>query len=352
MSPKITTREKLHQYLQIALQVEHATIPPYLTALYSIKPTTNPDAVEILRVIVVEEMLHLTLAANILNAVGGKPNLTAPGFVPLYPAYLPNGEDDFLVDLQPFSKDAVNTFLKIERPGEAPNEASRLVSRKCAGTALCSVPGEGDLHFYSIGEFYEEISLGLQYLHEKMASGLFSGDKKKQITSEYYYSGGGELFPVTDFDSAVKAVQLIKVQGEGLGEEIYTKENELSHDYRFEQLLRGQYYQRGDTKTTGPRGDTFTVDWEAVYPLDKNPRLSCYERFPELHAAAFAFNKFYANLLKFIQDAFNGQPQLLLEAVPLMLGELRNRFTQLIHVPVPGLGLNAAPTFEIAGVTP
>lgn len=42
--------------------------PPYLTALYSIPPGTNSEAYHILRAVVVAEMLHLTLAANILNA--------------------------------------------------------------------------------------------------------------------------------------------------------------------------------------------------------------------------------------------------------------------------------------------
>jgi hypothetical protein len=55
------------------MKVEHATIPPYLLALYSIHPGTNLDATQVLRVAVVEEMLHFTFGANLLNAVGGKP---------------------------------------------------------------------------------------------------------------------------------------------------------------------------------------------------------------------------------------------------------------------------------------
>src|SRR5215210_6115686 len=114
-SRHITTREQLHSYLYAALQLEHATIPPYLTALYSIRPGTNADAYHVLRVVAVEEMLHLTLAANMLNAIGGSPDLTTPGFVPDYPAYLPNGETDFRADLRPFSRDVMDDFLKIER---------------------------------------------------------------------------------------------------------------------------------------------------------------------------------------------------------------------------------------------
>ena len=81
-SPQITTREQLHQYLYAALQLEHATIPPYLTALYYIRPGTNADAYQLLRVTAAEEMMHLTLVANLLNAVDGAPDLTQPGFVP------------------------------------------------------------------------------------------------------------------------------------------------------------------------------------------------------------------------------------------------------------------------------
>ncbi len=57
----------------MAIKLEHATIPPYLTALYSIKPDprkSNHDSYNIIRAVAVEEMLHLTLAANLLNAVG------------------------------------------------------------------------------------------------------------------------------------------------------------------------------------------------------------------------------------------------------------------------------------------
>src|SRR5215471_2275551 len=92
---RIKSVEDLHSYLYTAMQLEHATIPPYLTALYTIQPGSNTDAFHIIRVVAVEEMLHLTLVANILNAVGGSPDLTKPDFVPHYPAYLPDGENDF-----------------------------------------------------------------------------------------------------------------------------------------------------------------------------------------------------------------------------------------------------------------
>ena len=37
----------------------------------------------IIRSVVIEEMLHMALACNLLNAVGGQPEIDRAGFVPL-----------------------------------------------------------------------------------------------------------------------------------------------------------------------------------------------------------------------------------------------------------------------------
>lgn len=394
--PQIKTLDELHNYLYLAMQIEHATIPPYLLALYSIHPMTNSDATHILRVVVVEEMLHLTLAANILNAVGGEPNLTVEGFVPEYPAFLPTGATDFKVDLQGFTRNAVQTFLNIERGPKPGSEKERVLTRKrgalrnvagtgkARGTVLGYVPrrrdtvlgyvprkgdtvfgyveSENEMHYYSIGEFYKEIQRGLQYLDDALGHDqLFTGDIKRQATSEYYYSGGGELFPVKDLKSALAATELIIEQGEGLEEgdhgEIYDKdkhESKLSHLYRFDQLDKGRYYQRGD-KPFEPSGPTLNVDWDAVYPIKENASLSDYPESSELRAEAVAFNKLYADFLLFLTTAYTGSPKLLIGAVPQMF-TIRNKMLQLIRNPIPGMvGVNAAPTFELyhkAGVTP
>ena len=342
----ITTVDTLKHYLHLAMQLEHATIPPYLMALYSIRPGTNSDATHVLRVVAVEEMLHLTLAANLLNAIGGEPNLTAPGFVPSYPASLPDGERDFQVSLERFSKEAIETFLKIERPAGVADGISRRRKKRVSGVQLAAVPGDDSMSFYSIGEFYEEIGHGLRLLYQKMGDDLFRGDPKRQATSEYYYSGGGELFAVTGMESAEAAIKLITGQGEGLGGGIYDAERELAHYYRFEQLKLGRYYQAGD-KPHEPTGPKLHVDWEAVYPVKTNARLGDYRSSPELHEAAVAFNQTYGKFLAALTEAYNGEPGVLLRAVPEMF-RVRDGVLQLMHNPVPGSdGVNAAPTFEI-----
>lgn len=356
----ITTIEQLRKYLYSGLRIEHATIPPYLTALYSLHPGKNSDAWHVIRVVVVEEMLHLTLVANVMNAVRGKPDLTRPGFVPRYPTVLPDGLGDFKVHLRPFSKDAIETFLKIERPGQAPTEEQRLVKlpgadgRGAAEPAefsdfLTVVPDQPGLRYFSIGEFYEEIIRGINYLEDKASEqgkSIFTGDRSRQVTPEHFYSGGGEIIPVTNRDSAERALTLIAEQGEGLGGGIYDSADELAHYYRFDQLMKGHYYQRDDAPGH-PTGPPLEVDWGAAYPVKKNVRLRDYPYESDLLAAAREFNESYAGFLTMLTQAYNGQPGLLLEAVWEMF-RIRDRMTRLIRNPLPGHpGRNAGPTFEL-----
>ncbi|WP_440071084.1 ferritin-like domain-containing protein [Streptosporangium sp. OZ121] len=90
--PRIDTLASLREHLQWAIELEHATLPPYLTALYSLDPERNPAAVEVVSGVFVEEMLHLALAANLLNAVGGAPRLDMPQMLPPHPRKLPHGD--------------------------------------------------------------------------------------------------------------------------------------------------------------------------------------------------------------------------------------------------------------------
>lgn len=351
-SHHIETVEQLHTYLNAAMQLEHATLPPYLTALYSIHPGSNPEASHVLRTVAVEEMLHLTLAANIMNAVGGTPDLTGADFVPSYPACLPDGEDDFQVSRQAFGRECLQTFLKIERPGSAPHEGARVVSRHpdrgphLAASYAVSYAVAGT-RYWSIGEFYEEIRRGIVALHERMGDALFCGDPARQAGPEYYYSGGGGLIAVTDLGTACAAIRLISEQGEGLRGGIYDAEHELSHEYRFEQLALGRYYQKGD-RAGNPTGPVLRVDWDAVYPVKTDVIIDDFPEGSELRTAAIDFNRRYAEFLALLTRAYTGAPQLLTDAVVEML-RLRDAMQQLIRNPIPGLeGVNAAPTFEVA----
>ncbi len=339
----------VREYLYAAMQLEHATIPTYLTTLYSIHAGTNSDATQIIRVVTVEEMLHLTLAANIMNAVDGKVDLTKADFVPEFPTYLPDGETDFEVSRAALSESAIDMFLSIERPANTKKARRGLLKRKQGVNRLVPAvkcEGEEDLHFYSIGEFYAAIEEGLERLcYEQGESTVFSGDRGKQITAEYYYSGGGEIIPVYGMQDARDAIRLISEQGEGFEGEIADFEGEISHYYRFDQLKRRRYYVPGDTAGC-PSGPEFPIDFDAVYPVRTNVKLSDLQPQSQVHAVAAEFNREYGAFLAKLTDAFGGRPELLLPAVGEMF-QIKYKALELIRNTIPGSQEHAAPTFEV-----
>ncbi|WP_375498237.1 ferritin-like protein [uncultured Nostoc sp.] len=352
----ITTVDQLKYYLIQAMKIEHATIPPYMTALYSIKPGTNLEAFHIIRAVAVEEMLHLTLVANVYNAVGGTFDsgvLTTSDFVPRYPSYLPTGSTDFKVGLSKFSEETIKTFRQIERSQHVPESQALVASRSLEEYLLEVISFDPTKAFYSIGLFYAEIIRGLNALYKDNPN-LFCGDFKRQITPEYYYNGGGDIIPVTDLRSAIRALKVIQDQGEGSrSETIYDAERELAHDYRFQQILLKQYYvidKDDPTKSDlpdKPTGKHFTVDWDGVYPIQDNPKLSDYPEGSEVRTAALEFHSAYSDFLAKIQYAFDGHPEHLIPAVGGMF-RLKEQANSLMRNPIPGKpGVNAAPLFRL-----
>ncbi len=332
----ISSVGSLRQHLQWAIELEHATIPPYLCGLYSIKEGANQEAVEVIRSVFVEEMLHLTLVANILNAVGGSPLLDSPSMLPSFPACLPHSNRAFEVSLTKFSREAVATFLRIERPA-----------------AHEGVPEDDE--YETIGQFYEAIEEGLTRLTGELGQAtVFSGDRARQISDELYYGGGGRIVVVSDLDSALAALTEIVDQGEGLQDQeiwdddqsmFHRDREEVAHYFRFNELAMGRSYQRGDTPESGPSGPEFTVDWEAVHNMRPNPCSRDYPEGSEVRARMEEFNRSYSGVLHLLDRSFNGSPRLLAVALGAMYG-LKEQALALMALPS-GDGLTTAgPSFE------
>lgn len=68
---QISDLPRLQRALQLAIELEHATIPAYLTAFLTLEPGRNREVSDLILSVFLEEMLHMALACNILNAVGG-----------------------------------------------------------------------------------------------------------------------------------------------------------------------------------------------------------------------------------------------------------------------------------------
>lgn len=333
----IATLDDLREHLQWAIELEHSTLPPYMCALYSIVSGTNVPSVEVITSVFVEEMLHMVLAANLLNAVGGQPTLDRPDFIPRYPAYLPHSARAFTVSLSRFSPATIENFMRIERP-EAPD----------------AIPEDDAYH--TIGQFYEAIESGLMALCASLGEAqVFTGDPARQITPEnFWYGGSGRVISVVDLASALAAIDEIEEQGEGLkhaavwdgDRDMFHPEREsVAHYFRYHEIVAGRSYQPGDTPQSGPTGDRFEVDWGAVYPMRENPSMEAYEEGSPVRTQMLAFNVKYNELLRGLERAFRGTPEHLSSLVDVMF-ELKALGQELMRTPSGDGVTNAGPSFE------
>lgn len=334
---RIKTLEGLREHLQTAVELELSTIPTYLCALYSIKKGSNQESVEVIKSVVMEEMLHMVLAANVLNAIGGEPKV----LVPTYPTYLPHSDKAFLINLQKFSPAAIDTFLQIEKPAkkDAPPEANK---------------------YETIGQFYEAIEVALkEFSSEK---DIFTGDSTRQITPDYYYGGGGRIIAIDNsnqqkaLDGALEAINEIVGQGEGVDHTIFDGDHQLfgeeieyAHYFRFNEIKEGRYYKYTDTPKTGPTGKALKVDWTQVYNMQPNPKMENYPKGTEIRKKSHEFNRAYSNLIDNIRLAFNGHPRLLLKAVTEMY-HLKYQAIELMNIPINDKAEMAGPPFEYLSI--
>lgn len=337
MSPAITTIEGLREHLQGAIALEHATIPPYLCALYSIQPGTNTESSDIILSVMVEEMWHLMLAANLLNAVGGTPVLDDPDFIASYPACLPYSDREFQVPLARFSPETVKGFMRIEKPEES------------------GAQSEAD-NFETIGQFYRAIEDGFDVLCSTLGeAAVFSGDPSRQITAEMVnLDPHGRVGAVRDLATAHQAIDEIEEQGEGLkhaevwdGERdmFHPERDEVAHYFRFSQIIQGREYCRGDTPQSEPTGDAFEVNWSTVAPMRDNPRVADYPVDSPVRAAMEGFNQVYCDMLRLLHRTFNGETSHLGSAISTMM-EVRDRARALMQLPSGDGATTAGPSFE------
>ncbi|MBT2382171.1 ferritin-like protein [Streptomyces sp. ISL-11] len=339
-------RADLHVFLQAALTLEHLTIPPYLTAMYTLRPGTNRPAFYAVRAVVLEEMLHLTLVANLLNAVGGTPLVAHSAFVTGYPARLPYSRDKIPVALRHFGTEALETFLHIERP--------EYVAEPPGHPSVADDDG-----WTSIGQFYNTIRQSLVRLTEELGEAeLFSGDPRRQVGPEDFYNSGGEVLRITDLASALIALRVVTEQGEGVSRTVYDTDDELfgearepAHYFRFDELRRQRRYGPHDTPDSGPTGPAIDIGWDDVHPIDPEAKAAHYPPGSAVRRAADHFNEVYARLLCILEHAFTEDPVMMRAAVPTML-ELRDLAGRLYRNPHPdpakrAQGLHASATYEI-----
>ena len=330
-----TDLDGLRVALQTAIELEHATLPPYLYALYSIKPGANQRVGGILKSIVLQEMLHLALCCNVLNAIGGRPVLNRPGFIPGYPGPLPGGvESGLKVPLAPLSKLLVHdVFMVIEEP-ETPLEFPVL------GALAAAVAPP-----LTIGQFYKLIKRKIAML--SAAGDIFTGDPARQLSV-----GLPGLRAVTDARSAAQAIDLIVVQGEGTTtspldaahEPAHELAHEPAHYYRFAEIYNGRMLvpRDGHTPAYAYAGDPVPFADDGVWPVVANPTPEAYAGTP---AAVLndRFNYTYTSLLNSLHRTFNGEPAAIGAAIGLMESAKQQALAMMSTEFAPGR--TSGPTF-------
>jgi hypothetical protein len=331
----ITTVEELRNHLHQAIALELSTIPLYLYAAYSIQTqgtyqwAAGMSAFRTIRSVVIEEMLHLCLARNLLTAIGGGDDLRLydEAIVPTYPSPMLHRVPTLMLQLEPCTTDLMrDIFLPLELPAKT-------------GAAAQSE------QYNTIGQFYDAITLGF----ETLSGPELWADPHADLQYDRAYwnqDGGGEPLVVTDLPSALGAIRTIVEQGEGTDPgdpEVPMKPadpsfgfEELSHYAKFSRIAEG----------VDVIGD--------VWPVPTNPRRDDYEG--PVAALAELFDAAYCYVLCMIDAIYRTSNHTVVAGkrseryglertfIAAMGGLLYPIGDLLVRQPGPG-GANAAPAF-------
>ena len=303
--------------LQSAVELEFATLPVYLSGLWSIKDPSS-EVFSLVDSVIREEMLHLGLACNLLKAIGGSPEIN----VPSYPGELPGGVRPGLrVFLAGLSLESVAMYMEIEKP-ENP-------------LAL-----EAET-FATIGLFYDAILDAFQRLSPSLSA-------DGQLSSELHVpnpSGTGSaltepLLMPTSLAQVQEAIATIKDQGEGTSTSPNAPEfgGELAHFYRFGEIhaghrlikVDGQFKFAGDPVPFPPCEDVAEVPPEG---------------YPDLQEAR-NFDQKFTELVKLLEQAWADGDQDKLDTAVGVMFSLRGLAKRVIAKTRPD-GRRFGPDFKL-----
>lgn len=326
----VSTAADLQELLVNAIRLEHATIPPYLAAAYSLESAGNRTIRLAIEEIAIEEMAHMAIAANVLNAIDGRPEFDRPDFIPSYPTLLPMNVGDLVVGIKKFSKPLVGVeFMQIEEP-ETPLHFPD----------ANAMPIE--VEFATIGAFYRALMDKITQLGDE----IFKGNPDRQI---FEHSGfpPNKLFAVTNAETAVRALERIVKDGEGTTELPFDEDNELAHYYRFEEIFRGRTLSKD---LAIPEGYSFgdpkiLFDEAGVADFPDNPKAGDYAQGSLERTKIDEVNVLYSDLLRTLQVAFDGHPTQILDSLGVMR-KFRLAARRLVSLTDPATGKRLGPTFE------
>jgi hypothetical protein len=260
LAPDMQDLSWLQKALQAAIELELATLPPYLCGQWSLQDQ-NSAAARLIKGITLDEMAHLGLACNLLRATGVRP-LIFDGYDAItYPGPLPGGvrpkcdptffpcDADFQVALGfPDFPAYARMCMQIEYPEDpAPRPAALAIA---------------DETFPSIGEFYNAILNSFQNL-----DGSFQYQTDKQLQNDF-----PDVFIIDGLAKATEAITRIQKQGEGASKFPFAdpQRMQLAHFYLFGEIDFGKKYVFDAAKQVGDwTGDPVPIP--SVFPMTPVP---------------------------------------------------------------------------------
>ncbi|WP_236653339.1 ferritin-like domain-containing protein [Streptacidiphilus melanogenes] len=298
--------------LQVAVELELSTLPPYLCGWWSVKDRDS-EAAQLIRRIVDDEMYHLGVVCNLLVAVGGRPRIRDAA--PVYPGPLPGG---------------VRPGVTVRLSGLTPS----LVHDVMMAIEAPETPLARDVGL-TIGAFYG----GLQDAFQNVAPGL-STDGQLAVRI-----GADDLVPIADLDAVAQSIETVREQGEGTSAspEDASQDDHLAHYYAFAEIYHGRrLVQSGDA--WGFTGEA--VPFPDARPMAEVPTGGWPDPSPQVGQLLDVFDSTYATVLGSLDSAWAGGGPASLDAAVRAMRALESPAVQLMELPLPDGSGTYGPQFR------
>jgi hypothetical protein len=243
--------------LQTAIALEHSTLPLYLAAMFSLR-VQSFTAYNLIRSVVMEEMVHMAIACNALAALGGQPRIR--DLDPRFPTQgLPGGvEPDLHARLARLSPQQLETFMRIEVPEFLLPDEARAES----------YPTIADLY----GGIRQAIVDNADAVREAMKETASSPQRANQVGDNIGFTTINYVEGQDPIPQLQAGFEEILEQGEGSPSRTLHadpgSEGEESHYCKFAELYYGHRYQESDsgvelTRDTEPQ---FFTGYRVPFP--------------------------------------------------------------------------------------
>ncbi len=289
--------------LQAAIELEHSTLPLYLSGMFSLE-TQNYTTYNLIRSVVMEEMVHMAIACNIMAAIGGTPKIKT-----LNPGFPRNGlpgdaEPDLQAVVAKLSKKQLKNYLRVEMPDFL-------------------LPDEYRSETYpTIGRLYNAIKAAITSNADAVRAAVKVGGNSNQVgddigfTTIVYKDGEDILSQIFD------GIDEILEQGEGGNlHNLHAgpgSEGEPSHYARFAEIYYGHRFEvpAGNPTLTRENEASFFQGYDVPYPNVVNalmvPRdgyAAILSRDPDgdsVKKNVVAFDQVYTDIMNDLEAMWNG----------------------------------------------